>query len=275
VATQQIVQSFATITWLLLGGLALGSFALAWLLRQVTDASPGYLRFSGLLAALLGFLWWLTELALPAPADLAIQHAPDLDEARRLTIALFGLLALVSGVRLGRGGRALWVGAATILSGVAAMALAAWGWTGGTDLAASYLVQLLALSAVSGGALAAIVLAHWYLVTPRISARPLVLATRLLAWALGISILLFFAWQAAGIPTGVPFDALTGSNAVFGWLRLGVGLVFPLVLTWMAYRTALTRSMESATGLLYIAFAAILASTIVAAGLAFAEGVLV
>lgn len=274
-ATQQIVQSFAYITWLLLGGLALGSFALAWLLRQATDASAGYLRFSGVMATLMGLLWWLTELSLPAPADLAIQPAPDLAEARRVAIALFGLLALVAGMRLGRGGRAPWVGASAIASGVAAMALAAWGWSGGTDLAVPFLVQLLALSAVSGGALASIVLAHWYLVTPRISARPLVLATQLLSWALGISILLFLAWQAAGIPTGVPFDALTGPNAVLGWLRLGVGLVFPLVLTWMAYRTALTRSMESATGLLYIAFAAILASTIVAAGLAFAEGLLV
>ena len=43
----------------------------------------------------------------------------------------------------------------------------------------------------------------------------------------------------------------------------------------MAHRTALTRSMESATGLLYIEFAVVLASTIVAAGLMLAEGVLV
>ncbi len=59
------------------------------------------------------------------------------------------------------------------------------------------------------------------------------------------------------------------------WLRLVVGLIFPLILTAMAYRTALTRSMESATGLLYIEFAAVMASTIVAAGLLFGEGLLV
>jgi hypothetical protein len=92
--------------------------------------------------------------------------------------------------------------------------------------------------------------------------------------ALGIQILLFVSWQAAGIPEGEPFEALFGSNAIFMWLRLTVGLVFPLVLTWMAYRTALTRSMESATGLLYIELTAVLASTIVAAGLIFAEGLL-
>jgi hypothetical protein len=59
------------------------------------------------------------------------------------------------------------------------------------------------------------------------------------------------------------------------WLRLVVGLAFPLGLAWMAWRTALTRSMESATGLLYIEFAVVLASTIVATGLAVAEGLLV
>jgi hypothetical protein len=92
---------------------------------------------------------------------------------------------------------------------------------------------------------------------------------------LAVQLLLFGAWAAAGIPDLEPFEILTGDNLVFVWLRLVVGLVFPLVLTWMAYRTALTRSMESATGLLYIEFALVMASTIVAAGLLFGEGLLV
>ena len=123
--------------------------------------------------------------------------------------------------------------------------------------------------------MAAVVLAHWYLVTPKISERPLILTTRLLMWALVIQSLLFSVWLAAGIPDSDPFEALTGSNAAFVWLRLIVGLAFPLVLVWMAYRTALTRSMESATGLLYIEFAVVMASTIVASGLMLAEGLLV
>jgi len=66
-----------------------------------------------------------------------------------------------------------------------------------------------------------------------------------------------------------------GWRSVFAVLVLTVGLVAPLVLTWMAWRTAITRSMESATGLLYIEFALVMASTIVAAGLLFGEGMLV
>jgi len=275
VETQQIVQSLSYVTWLLLGTLALGSFALLWLLRQTTDASPGFLRFSAFLAAIIGLGWLATEWGLPAPTELSIEGAPDLAEPRRLAIALFVLLAFMAGLRLGRDGRAVWLGAAAIAAGVAAMAVAALGWTGGTPLAVSLLVQFLALTAVTGGSMAAVVLAHWYLVTPRISERPLILTTRLLMWALIIQSLLYGVWLAAGIPDLDPFEALTGPNAAFVWLRLVVGLLFPLLLVWMAWRTALTRSMESATGLLYINVGSIAAGTILAAGLYFGAGLLV
>ena len=273
--TQQIVQSLSYITWLLLGSLALGSFALAWLLRQTTDATSGFVGFSGVLAGFIGAFWLLTELGLPLPSELAIESGADLDQPRRIAVGLFTLLAFVSGWRQARGGRATWLGAGAIVAGIAAMAIGAYGWGGGSSLAVSLLVHFLAVSAVTGGSLGAVVLAHWYLVTPKISDRPLILTTKLLMWALAIQLLLFSAWLASGIPDREPFEVLTGSNAVFVWLRLTVGLIFPLVLVWMAYRTALTRSMESATGLLYIEFAAVLASTIVAAGLVFAEGLLV
>jgi hypothetical protein len=275
VETDQIVQSLSYITWVLLGALAVGSFGLAWLLRQASDASPGFLGFSGILAGLLGLLWLATEWGLPEPSELAIQGGPGLDEPRRAAIGLFAGLALLAGVRLRRGGRAAWVGAGALLAGGLAMALAAWDWTGGDPLAVPLFVQLGALTVVTGGSLAAVVLAHWYLVTPRISERPLVLTTGILFWAIVVQLLLYGTWLATGIPGSQPFAALTGPTAVFVWLRLVVGLLFPLLLVWMAGRTARTRSMESATGLLYIEFALVMASTIVAAGLALAEGQLV
>jgi len=155
------------------------------------------------------------------------------------------------------------------------MALGTWSWSGAEPIGVSLLVQLLTLSAITGGSMAAVVLAHWYLVTPKISEEPLVLTTKLLMLVLLLQLLLFGVWAAAGIPGMEPFEVLTGPNMVFVWLRLVIGLVFPLLLSWMAYRTALTRSMESATGLLYIEFALVMASTIVAAGLLFGEGLLV
>ncbi len=212
---------------------------------------------------------------MPEPTELAIQTGPALDEPRRAAIAAFTILALLSGFRLRRGGRALWLGGTAVLAGVAAMALGAWDWSDAQPIGVSMLVQLLALAAVTGGSLAAVVLAHWYLVTPKISERPLLLTTRLLMLVLAIQLLLFGVWMAAGIPDMEPFAVLAGPNLVFVWLRLVVGLVLPLLLTVMAYRTALTRSMESATGLLYIEFALVMASTIVASALLFGEGLLV
>lgn len=273
--TQQIIESLSYVTWVLLGGLALGSFALTWLLRQTTDASAGFLGFSAMLAAVMGLGWLLVEWGLPVPTELAIESSADLIEPRRASIVIFSVLAVLSALRLRRGGRALWLGAGAILGGVAALAVGAWGWGGAEPISMSIAVQMLALAAITGGSMAAVVLAHWYLVTPKISERPLVVTTQLLMLVLAIQLLLFGVWLAAGIPDMEPFEALTGSNMIFVWLRLIVGLVFPLLLTWMAYRTSLTRSMESATGLLYIEFALVMASTIVAAGLFFGEGLLV
>ena len=63
--TQQIVQSLSYVTWVLLGALALGSFVLAWLLRQATDATAGFLGFSGILAGVIGLGWLTVEWGLP------------------------------------------------------------------------------------------------------------------------------------------------------------------------------------------------------------------
>jgi hypothetical protein len=275
VETQQIIQSLSYVTWVLLGSLALGSFALTWLLRQTTDATTGFVGFSGMLAALFGLGWLLVERGLPEPVDLEIGYLAELDQARWLAIAAFTGLSLLAGIRMSRGGRALWLGSMAIVAGVAALFLGAWSWGEAEPISVSIFVQLMALAAITGGSLAAVVLAHWYLVTPKISERPLIVTTQFLMLVLVIQLLLFGVWAAAGIPDMEPFEILVGSNVVFVWLRLLVGLVAPLVLTWMAWRTAITRSMESATGLLYIEFALVMASTIVAAALLFGEGVLV
>ncbi len=275
-ATQEIVQSFSYVSWALLIGLALGSFGLAWLLRQVTDATTGFVGTTALIAAVLGALCFATDLGLPPPNELAIDTRADLDAPRRVLLAAFVVLAALTGFLVLRGGRARWVGALAIMAGVAALLVASFGWQDpGVVDALPLFVQLTSLAVVSGLSLGAVMLAHWYLVTPRISEQPLVLTTRLLCVAIALQLLLFLVWLAVGYPDQPPFAALTGPQALFVWLRLIVGILFPLLLSWMAWKTAQTRSMESATGLLYIELALVLASTIVAAGLAFSVGLLV
>jgi hypothetical protein len=276
VATQEIVQSFSYVSWALLVGLALGSFGLAWLLRQTTDATTGFAGTTALVAAVLGALGFGTDTGLPAPDQLAIVTRPELDLPRRMLLGAFVVLAAWWGASVLRGGQARWTGAITLAAGVGALLVASFGWQDpGVVDALPLFVQLVSLAVVSGGSLGAVILAHWYLVTPRISEHPLVLTTRLLSVTLALQLLLFLVWLAVGYPDQPPFAALTGPQALFVWLRLVVGILFPLLLTWMAWKTAQTRSMESATGLLYIELALVLASTIVAAGLAFSVGLLV
>ena len=275
-ATQEIVQSFSYVSWALLVGLALGSFGLAWVLRQTTDATTGFVGTTALTAVVLGALGFVTDLGLPIPDQLAIATRPEFDAPRRALLAAFVVLAAFSGFRVLRGGHARWVGALAVIAGGATLLVASFGWQEpGVVDALPLFVQLTSLAVVGGGSLAAVILAHWYLVTPRISEQPLVLTTRLLSVAIALQLLLFLVWLAVGYPEQPPFAALTGPQALFVWLRLIVGILFPLLLSWMAWKTAQTRSMESATGLLYIELALVLASTIVGAGLAFSVGLLV
>jgi hypothetical protein len=90
-----------------------------------------------------------------------------------------------------------------------------------------------------------------------------------------LQILLFVVWTTlGGGPGQEAFDAFEDSLLLV-LMRLLITLIFPLVLCYMALRTAQTRSMESATGLLYINLAAVMAGTIGAAALYVSSGLLV
>ena len=146
-----------------------------------------------------------------------------------------------------------------------------------TARAVSLLIQLAVVTAAIGGVFAAMILGHWYLVTPEAARGAAHPAARGLLAVVALQLVLFVVWVATGAgPADVaPFAALVGPWALFVWLRLIVGLVFPLIVSWAAVQTARTRSMESATGLLYINVGTIAAGTILAAGLYFGAGLLV
>ena len=160
--------------------------------------------------------------------------------------------------------------AAGLLSGVAALAFGALAWGGGPLGTLVALGQDLLLAAATGGVFVAMILGHWYLVTPKLPEAPLILLSRVLFGLVAAQVLLFAASMLLGAGSGGgPLSPLTGPWAQFIWLRLLVGLVFPLVVSWAAIQTARSRSMESATGLLYINVGSIAAGTILAAGLYF------
>jgi hypothetical protein len=278
VPAERIAESLAFINWTVLTALGVGAFVAVVAGRFRTEATKGYLGFTACSAAIFALLAALTDGGLPALSpDLAVHADPAWDAPRRLALFALAALAAVYAVAVLRGRRA----APVALGGSAAAALAlvagALSWGGGGLGSALLLVELAGLAVGLGGVWAAMILGHWYLVTPRLPEAPLVRFSRWLGAVLVLQLVLFVAWLGIGAgPAGTPaFAALVGPWALFVWLRLVVGLVFPLVVSWAAVQTARSRSMESATGLLYINVGTIAAGTILAAGLYFGAGLLV
>jgi len=277
VIAQQIGQNLAYINWVVLTGLAVGCFAVVVLGRFRTGATRGYLAFTSFAAAAFAALSYLSDTGLPATttAGSPIDPDPAFDGARRLALLAFAVLALAYAIAVARGRRAPALAAAAGGAASATILLAALGWGGGFPAALPLLLELVVLALATGGVFAAMVLGHWYLVTTKLPERPLVVLSSALFGLVGLQAVLFVASMALGAGIGAgPFRPLVGPWALFVWLRLLIGLVFPLVVSWAAIQTAKTRSMESATGLLYIDVGAIAAGTILAAGLYFGAGML-
>ena len=279
VAATQIGENLAFVNWTVLTGLALGSFATVVMLRRRTSATPGYLHFTTMCVLGFGLLAWISDGALPASlGGSPVIVDPAWDAPRRAALLLFtGLVALGLVARRAGPRAAVAVEWAALAAAVATLLFGALAW-GGVPIGVVWLlVQLAVVSAAIGGVFAAMILGHWYLVTPKLPEAPLVLLARVLLAVVIVQIVLFCVWIATGAgPADVPpFSSLTGPWALFVWLRLVIGLIFPLVVCWASVQTARTRSMESATGLLYINVGSIAAGTILAAGLYFGAGLLV
>jgi hypothetical protein len=278
VPAERIAESLAFINWTVLASLGAGTIAAVVGGRFLTEATRGYLAFTAFSAAAFALLAALADTGLPPlSAELAVRADPAWDGPRRAALLALPILGAAYGIALLRGRRAAPLAAAALAAAALVLAAGALSWGGGGLGSLLLLIELVGLAAVLGGVWASMILGHWYLVTPRLPEAALVRYARWLGLALALQLGLFAAWLAFGAgPSGTPgFGALVGPWALFVWLRLLVGLVFPLVVSWAAIQTARSRSMESATGLLYINVGTIAAGTILAAGLYFGAGLLV
>ena len=147
----------------------------------------------------------------------------------------------------------------------ALVALAAAGGTRSVPLFATQLViAALALGAVN----AAMLLGHWYLVTPKLSPTPL----RRMMWTLmGSLVLQGVAFALALVLVGT--DALEGGLGWLTWLRLGVGILLPIGITVLAILASRAASLQASTGLLYVGLALIMAGSIAGASISYLTGV--
>jgi hypothetical protein len=278
VPAEGIAENLAYINWTVLTSLAIGSFGAVVLARLRTDATRGFLVFTAACAVALAVLAYLSDQALPVTlGGSPIVTDATFDTPRRVALGAFVVLAAAYTIALAQRRRAPALAAGALWAAAAVLVCGALAWGGGTFGAVPLLVQLVVLAVATGGVFAAMILGHWYLVTPKLPEAPLILIARSLLAVVALQLLLFGVWVATGAgPAGAsPFGVLVGQWALFVWLRLIIGLVFPLVVSWAAVQTARSRSMESATGLLYINVGSIAAGTILAAGLYFGAGVLV
>ncbi len=223
------------------------------------EVTPGFLRQGAALAAVGAALAWLLVGGAPLGERLL---------AWGVLLASLGYLVLqFSGRRRAR----LRIGSIGAAVGLAGLAMAALdrpspvlgaGWTALASGASA-----LAL----GSATAALVLGHWYLVTPRLSARPLRLLCDLAIGALAI-LTGFAVWYVSINPRAIvgPDDAL------YRWTTVLAVTVFPLGVTAAArvccQEWPRGRAIQAATGLLYVTAALVLAGAL-AGNMVMARGV--
>jgi protein NrfD len=126
-----------------------------------------------------------------------------------------------------------------------------------------------------GSASLAMVLGHWYLVTPDLSIDPLKSLSLLFIGSLILRLLLILLtltlYGTGGEASRRLIEILLNSNAygVFFWFRLLFGLVAPLACTYMIWETVKIHSTQSATGILYITMLFVLAGELLAKFLLF------
>ena len=166
-------------------------------------------------------------------------------------------------------------GIAGAISGVLVVGLMAailapptWGFPGA-------FLALLAGTLAMGAVSVSMVWGHWYLTEGSLPSWPL----RDLAWVLigslvfqVVVVLINMSVPVRFTPTpSSPVDVGIFGNPAF-YLRLGVGIAFPIILAVMSLRTTKLRAMQSATGLLYICMGAVFAGEVLAKGLMFLTG---
>ena len=262
--------------FLLLEAAVGGTIALFWVhLRG--EVNRGFTLFTGccfLVSA--GLAIWLRSAFPPlvspeinptAVVWFAAERTLGLAYVVLLALYLFGqrVSALATIVRL--------IGPLVPLLGLAAL------WSAGLIDASGQLLGLgaplaiLAGAMALGSALAGLSLGHWYLVSPTLSVRPLIRTTFLCLGALGVQLVLLpLLLFLPGSPPG-RVESLFSEYLIFFGVRVIFGLLVPVGATLMTWRTARIRSLDSATGLLYVVSALVLAGEIAARTLYFLTGV--
>ncbi|HEX2883763.1 MAG TPA: hypothetical protein VHQ42_04245 [Candidatus Limnocylindria bacterium] len=255
------IDALLFVNWIFWAALSAGTLLVVGLTEVAGGTTRGYRLFMAGLLVVFAAILVASDLALPPGTP-----ASATEELRRPLS--FGFAAgtvayLVASVL--RWPRA-WLAVATGGVGLAALVvLAAAGGSRSAPIFASQLIlAALALGAVNAGML----LGHWYLVTPKLSPTPL----RRMMWLLiGVLVVQGLAFGLALAAVGT--DPISGELAWLTWLRLGVGILLPIVATVLAMLASRAASLQASTGLLYIGLALVMAGSIAGASITYLTGV--
>lgn len=255
------LQELPFVNWIFWAALTAGSLLVVGVTEVLGGTTRGYRLFMASLLAVCAGILLLSELNLAAGT-----WADGTAGLRRAMVWLFVALTAAylgaSLLKLPRSGLAIAAGSAGIF------ALAALAQAGNTLSAPLFTAQLILASLALGAVTAAMLLGHWYLVTPKLSPAPLRRMMWLLLVALALQALLFVVAVTAvsSGPLGGPIGWLT-------WLRLLAGILLPIGITVLALLASRAASLQASTGLLYIGLALVMAGSIAGASLAYLTGV--
>jgi hypothetical protein len=255
------IEALPFVNWIFWAALSSGSLLVVGLTELVGGTTRGYRLFMAGLLVVFAAILLASELNL-SPGTVADATA----DARRTLVWAFAALAAAylaaSLLRLPRSGLAVAGGLVGIL------ALVALANAGGTESSPLFAAQLILAAMALGAVNAAMLLGHWYLVTPKLSPAPL----RRMMWLLGAALVLqavVFGVTMLAVssgPLGGPIGWLT-------WLRLLVGIALPIGITVLAYLATRATSLQASTGLLYIGLAFVMAGSIAAASITYLTGI--
>ena len=255
------IEALPYVNWIFWAALGSGTLLVVGLTEILGGTTRGYRLFMAWLLVLVAAVLVVSDLWLPG----GVQAASTESLRRPLTVAFaLGTLAYLA-ASIARWPRA-WIAVGTAVVGLTALVVL--GAAGGSRSPPLFAGQLLVAAVALGSVNAAMLLGHWYLVTPKLSPLPL----RRMMWILLVALVL----QGVAFAAAVGFvgtEPLEGDIGWLTWLRVGVGILLPIVVAILAMLASRAASLQASTGLLYIGLALIMAGSIAGASLTYLTGV--
>ena len=254
------IEALPFVNWIFWGALAGGTLLAVGVTEWLGGTTRGYRLFMAWAVVIGAGIWLASELNLVPVA--ATEATSDLRTALVWAFALVSVVYLVASL-------AGWPRAGLAVAGgaIGVAALVTLAVAGGTANPGLFAAGLATAAVALGSVNAAMLLGHWYLVTPKLSPLPL----QRLIWILIVALVVQGMLAAWSVVIGDGAQLENGLAWITG-LRFAVGVVLPLAVAILALLATRAASLQATTGLLYIGLAMVMAGTIGAASLSYLSG---